>query len=108
MGVMKMGNIVPRVGIEPTSLAFRTSVLTVTTCRLQRCHHYTHGYLSKELFASEVSADYYINVRERSLLREEGRRQWEGAGWAIYGVVGGVAGAALTSQPCYLAAACIH
>ena len=27
MGVMKMGNIVPRVGLEPISLAFRTSVL---------------------------------------------------------------------------------
>ena len=27
MGVMKMGNIVPRVEIEPTSLAFRASVL---------------------------------------------------------------------------------
>ena len=27
MGVMKMGNIVPRAGLEPTSLAFRVSVL---------------------------------------------------------------------------------
>ena len=27
VGVMKMGNIVPTVGIEPTSLAFRVSVL---------------------------------------------------------------------------------
>ena len=27
MGVMKMGNIVHRAGIEPTSLAFRASVL---------------------------------------------------------------------------------
>ena len=26
MGVMKMGNIVPRAGVEPTSLAFRTNV----------------------------------------------------------------------------------
>ena len=30
LGVMKMGNIAPRVGIEPTSLAFRTSVLTIS------------------------------------------------------------------------------
>ena len=29
-----MGNIVPRVGIEPTSLAFRTSVLNITSPRL--------------------------------------------------------------------------
>ena len=27
MGVMKMGNIIPRVGIKPTSLAFSASVL---------------------------------------------------------------------------------
>ena len=27
VGVMKMGNIVPRVGLEPTSVAFRASVL---------------------------------------------------------------------------------
>ena len=27
MGVTKMGNIVPKVGLEPTSLAFRASVL---------------------------------------------------------------------------------
>ena len=27
MGVMKMGNIVPRAGLKPTSLAFRDSVL---------------------------------------------------------------------------------
>ena len=30
MGVMKMGNIVPTAGIEPTSLAFRVSVLYTT------------------------------------------------------------------------------
>ena len=34
MDVMKIGNIVPRVGIKPTSLAFRASVKTITTCRL--------------------------------------------------------------------------
>ena len=31
MGEMKMGNIVPRAGIEPTFLAFQASVLTITT-----------------------------------------------------------------------------
>ena len=36
MGVMEMGNIVPRAGFEPTPLAF--------------CHHSTHVYLSMWLF----------------------------------------------------------
>ena len=30
MGLMKMGNIVPRAGIEPTYLTFWASVLTIT------------------------------------------------------------------------------
>ena len=30
VGVMKMGEMAPRVGIEPISLAFRDSVLTIT------------------------------------------------------------------------------
>ena len=34
MGVMEMGNIVLRVGIELTSLAFQASVLTITPPRL--------------------------------------------------------------------------
>ena len=34
VGVMKMRNMVPRVGIKPTSLAFRASVLTITPLRL--------------------------------------------------------------------------
>ena len=34
MGVMKMGNIVPRSGIRLTSLAFQASVLTITPPRL--------------------------------------------------------------------------
>ena len=32
--VTKKGNIVPRAGIEPRSLAFQTSVLTITPRRL--------------------------------------------------------------------------
>ena len=32
--VMKMGNIAPRAEIEPTSLAFRASVLTITPPRI--------------------------------------------------------------------------
>ena len=34
MSVMKMGNCVPIVGIEPTPLAFQVSVLTITPPRL--------------------------------------------------------------------------
>ena len=33
-GVMTIGNIAPRAGIESTSLAFQHSVLTITTPRL--------------------------------------------------------------------------
>ena len=43
---MKMGNIVPRTGIEPTSLAFHFP--NVTT-------HYTHASLSMQFLACEVS-----------------------------------------------------
>ena len=34
VGVMKMGNIMPKAGIKPTSLAFQGSVLTITPHRL--------------------------------------------------------------------------
>ena len=34
MGVMQMGNIVPRAGIKPTSLIFQASVLTIMPGRL--------------------------------------------------------------------------
>ena len=34
MGVIKIGNIVPRAGMEPTSLASLASVLTITPLRL--------------------------------------------------------------------------
>ena len=34
MGVMKMGNMVPRGGFEPTSFEFWASVLTITSPRL--------------------------------------------------------------------------
>ena len=36
---MKMGNIVPRAGIEPTSLAFRASVLTISPRSLSNMSH---------------------------------------------------------------------
>ena len=41
VGVMKMGEIVLRVGIEPKSLAFWASILTFTTprpCDMRQCH----------------------------------------------------------------------
>ena len=34
VGVIKMGNIIPRAGLEPTSLAFQASVLPYSPCRL--------------------------------------------------------------------------
>ena len=34
VGVMKMGNIAPRAGIEPTSLAFQARLLTIIPPRL--------------------------------------------------------------------------
>ena len=60
VGVMKIGNIVPRTGIELTSLAFRASVLSL--------HHVSSLmsllYITRQLLASEVSAYYYINYGE--------------------------------------------
>ena len=61
VGVMKMGNIVPRAGIEPTSLAFQVSVLIIIPRRLPCCNHYTHAYLSMWCVASEVNAVYYTH-----------------------------------------------
>ena len=34
MGMIKMGDVAPRVGIEPTSLAFQASVITIPPVRL--------------------------------------------------------------------------
>ena len=49
MGAMQMGNIVPRVGIEPTPLAFHASVLPCSIpCRLPDV---TTIYLSMRLLA---------------------------------------------------------
>ena len=56
IGEMKMGNTVPKMGIEHTSLPFRASVLTITPQGLPWCHHYTHTHLTMQLLASEVSA----------------------------------------------------
>ena len=66
VGVMKMGNIVPRVGIEPTPLAFPDRCATVTPCRLPDI---TIIPLPSclQILASEVSADYYIVLNLNSL-----------------------------------------
>ena len=61
MGVIKMGNIVPRAEIETTSLAFQVSVLTITPHRL-----YTHAYLSMQLLPWEFSAAYYRTFNAHS------------------------------------------
>ena len=53
MEVMKMGYIVSRAGIEPTSLAFLASVLAITP------PHPTHLFI--QLLAREVSTDYYFH-----------------------------------------------
>ena len=58
MGVMKMGITVPREGLEPTSLAFRASVLPLPHVCFPDVIT-PHAYLSIQLLASEVSADYY-------------------------------------------------
>ena len=55
MDAMKRGNIVPRARIEPASLAFRASVLTITPPKIPDV---THTYLSMWLLVSE---DYIIN-----------------------------------------------
>ena len=59
LGVMKMGNIVPRVRSEPSYLAFWASVLPL----------YHIGSLMSALYPylpvyAEVSADYYSNLRK--------------------------------------------
>ena len=68
VGEMKMGNIVPKAGFEPTSLAFWASVLIITLLRLPWSHLYTHAYLSMQVLASEVSADYYNINKDNFLL----------------------------------------
>ena len=55
-------------GIKPKSLAFRTSVLPIPPHRVPWCHHYTHAYLSVQLLASDVSADYYCYMTLLTIL----------------------------------------
>ena len=54
-----MGSIVPRMGIEPTFLAFQATVLTITPPR-PLLSPPTRAYLSMQLLAWEVSADYFM------------------------------------------------
>ena len=46
VGVMKMGNIVPRLGFEPTSLALQASVLPLHHVVFPDITAYTHAHLS--------------------------------------------------------------
>ena len=84
VGVMKIGNAIPRAGLEHTSLTFQACVLTITPHRLPWCHHYPHTFLSMQLLAPAVSADYYtiihwitkIKVAEHSG-REQAQRRFK-------------------------------
>ena len=61
MGVMEMGNIVPRAEIKPTSLAFQPSVLTITPHQLPEVSTLpTHTSLCCSLPEREVL--YTINL----------------------------------------------
>ena len=66
-----MGNIVPRVSIEPTSLAFQASVLPLHHIGFPDVITIPHAYLSTQLLASEVSADYYtINAKRQAMYQQ--------------------------------------
>ena len=56
VGVMEIGNIVPKAGIKLTSLALQASVLPL---HLPSVTTIPPAYLSMQLFASDLSADYY-------------------------------------------------
>ena len=62
MGVMKMGNTVPRTGLKPTSLAFQASVLPLhhVGSLMSPLSPHPPDYAAPCLRESEVSADYYI------------------------------------------------
>ena len=59
MGVMKMGNTVSRVGLEPTYLAFQASVLPFHCIGSLLSPLYPRPPVCVWLLVSEVSADYY-------------------------------------------------
>ena len=60
VGVMKMENIVPRLGIQPTFLVFQANVLTISPC-----YRRLPVYL-----ACEVSADYWNDLLECVVIAE--------------------------------------
>ena len=51
MWVIEMGNIAPRVGIKPKSLAFPANVLTIIPSRLPMSLSYPHLLVNIWLFA---------------------------------------------------------
>ena len=61
VGVKQIINIVPRAGIEPTSLTFGPRVLTISPC-----HHATHDCLSMWQLASEFKLLLVITPRKLS------------------------------------------
>ena len=60
VGVMKTGNIVPTVEMQPTSLTFRASMLPLQ--HIGSMMSYTHAYLSVWLLASMDSADTLVTL----------------------------------------------
>ena len=61
MGVMKVENIVPRVGIKRAFLAFWASVVPLHHIGSLISPLYTNTHLSMQLLPFEVSADYYTH-----------------------------------------------
>ena len=64
--VMKMGNIVPRVKIEPISLAFWVSMLTITPPSLPDVTTLPTPTCLKQFLAKEVNADYFTMLGARN------------------------------------------
>ena len=61
---MKMGNIGPRAGLEPTSLAFQACILLLhhVGSLMSPLYPCLPCYLAMQLLASEASTDYYNSV----------------------------------------------
>ena len=62
MGVTKIGNIVSRMGLVPTSLAFRGSVLPLHHIGSLISPLYPHPPVCVHLLASQVNAGYYTHL----------------------------------------------
>ena len=63
MCVMKRGNIAPRAGFEPKSLAFRTSVLTISPLRLPDVYNVDWSWFGLFVFVYNVTTSKVISGR---------------------------------------------